>query len=999
MKGLRVLAVGVLLLLVAAGGSLWWATEHEDQLVNLMLAQVGQRTGLEIEPSGTRLGLGTRLVVVLEKPRVMIDHREAARLGFIRVVFSYWALLHRTGLPLYALVLGRGTITVPREPSAAPAPGLVASRLETMMHYLDGLSAVSRRFDLVDVSLTGEDHRPLAEHVDAVAYRQHYRGGPWPWIVKFNAQTAQPVLAGTQFSGDLQLGVDKENPGTIAIGRVWFWQLPLRQIRLADFRASAHLDGEVKLAVSTDAQTTGNFSVKMRDLNVSGPALSTSLMLGNFSSRGDYRLSQSQAALSSFELYHEQSALLEARASMLNPYDPSRSVTFSAGGIALELDYAANWLRALRDVTPPMVHFAERIRSGTLTVSRVSLKIPESPEKLNLQKLAKLLEIDAALTRFSYVPPPPLGLPALYQLDAQLNYSGGVVQIRQATSQIGGSSFSDVRLDLDLKKAPDKIGYGIKLVSWLDAGEVHGATRAFLERAQPWLRGELLWVHGHTSIQLQAHGTLEQLRLAIPQDYLVTADLGDVEFEFKKVPNAIWLKSGNLVFEPGSISLNRVVAVPLREKGNVVVNGLILTGAQPVQFRDLSAQLDQLSSAKWVPLIVGPNQTAVSGPISGKLVANSKAGSEIPTVVGELTLENGTVQPGFLRSPILATHSATLALDGTGLILNIPASRLEGAPLDFRMAIADLDHPRVRIDASVARLDFEALRFIRLPWSRGTPPQFFPVPVSGHIEAKAGNFVKLPMSNISTDFYHDGRKWRVDKFRARAFNGRIDLNLSGRTQDDWIGMKGVIAQMDAGPLLELSGNSREPPITGTLSATGDLWANTNTDFFRTLAGSLSFTMTDGALSRFTLLKRILSLVNLKNWLTANFPDPRKSGLPFKTLAADFRGAQGDFYTDNLRMNGPVMDVTARGSIDFGNNAMNMEIVLLALQTVNWLFNNIPIIGKHLGGATEQLVGAYFQVHGPIDNPSIRPKPLTSVAEFVKRTLTLPINIIAPDTIR
>jgi uncharacterized protein YhdP len=133
-------------------------------------------------------------------------------------------------------------------------------------------------------------------------------------------------------------------------------------------------------------------------------------------------------------------------------------------------------------------------------------------------------------------------------------------------------------------------------------------------------------------------------------------------------------------------------------------------------------------------------------------------------------------------------------------------------------------------------------------------------------------------------------------------------------------------------------------------------------------------------------------------LTVQFPDPRKSGVPFKSLAADFRGAKGDFYTENLRLNGPVMDIVARGNIDFGNNTMNMEINMLALQTVNWLLNNIPIIGKNLGGATKQLVGAYFQVKGPIENPSIRPKPLTSVAEFVLRTLTLPINLIAPDTI-
>jgi AsmA-like C-terminal region len=396
---------------------------------------------------------------------------------------------------------------------------------------------------------------------------------------------------------------------------------------------------------------------------------------------------------------------------------------------------------------------------------------------------------------------------------------------------------------------------------------------------------------------------------------------------------------------------------------------------------------------------VGPNQTSVSGPIGGKLVANSQPGLEIPTVVGKLTLDNGTVQPGFLRSPIMVTHSATLDLDGKGLILDIPASRLEGEPLDFRMAVADLNHPQVRIDANAARLNFEVMRFIRLPWSASSPPQFFPVPVAGHIEARAGNFDKLAMSKISTDFYHNNQIWRVEKFQATAFNGSIALSIYGRGRDDWINMKGAIRHMDAGPLLLLAGNGHETPILGKLAATGDLWANTNTDFFRTLGGTVSITMTDGTLNRFTLMKRILSLVNLKNWLTAQFPDPRKSGLPFKTLDADFRGTRGNFYTNNLRVSGPVMDITARGNIDLASNIMDMEIVLLALQTVNWLINNIPIIGKHLGGATKHLVGAYFEVSGPTDNPTIRPKPLTSVAEFVLKTLTLPINIVAPDTIQ
>ncbi len=998
MKLLRVLAGGMLLLLLAIGGLFWYAVKHQNQLVNLILAQVEKRTGLSIETSGSRLGLGTRLVVVLEDARVSFAHRESARLSAVRAVFSYWTLLHRTGLPLHSLVLEHGTIVVPRGPQQAPEPQSAASRLETVVHYLDGLSGVSRQFELLDISFSDNDHRAFAEHVNLVAHRAHYRHGNWPWLVNFSADAGQGPLTGARFTGDLELGVDSTNPGSLAAGEV-FCQLPLHELKLGGFVASAHLDGNVKLAVTVDAQTTGTFTIATSDLHLRGPALKAELALGGFSWRGDYRLSVSRAELSNLELHHQQLPMLEGRATVVNPYDSRRAATFSAGGLRVELSETPNWLKWFRNVPEPVLHLAERIRSGTLMVNEIALKNPVQLETLNLPELARGLDINAALTGVSYIPPPEVRLPTIYQLDAQLNYSRNRARISQATSQIGGSSISEMSLDVNLSKAPGSISYMLTMAAWLDAGELYSAAPRFIPPRQRTLLQQLIWVHGHTPIRLQAKGIVEGLRPEIPEDYFLTAGLGDVQFELHAMPGAISLNSGSVELQPGLIWLRKVIAVPLAQPGNVVVNGRILPQTSVVRFRDLSVELHQIASEKWIALMVDPHDISVSGPIGGRLVLNSKPGLKIPTVVGKLTLDHGAVHPGFLRNPIVITHSGTLVLDGQGLILNLPASQLESEPLNFRLAVPDLNHPEVRIDASVARIDFEVMRFIRLPWSKSTPPQFFPVPVAGHIDANAGNFDKLAMDNISTDFFHDSRNWRVDNFRAAAFNGSIALNISGRARDDWINMKGTIRHMDAGPLFLLSDARREPPILGKFSATGDLWADTNTDFFNTLAGNVSLTMRDGTLNRFTLMKRILSLVNLKNYLTAQFPDPRKSGVPFKTLDADFRGTSGNFYTDNLRLNGPVMDITARGNIDFANNRMDMEIDLLALQTVNWLINNIPLVGKHLGSATQHLVGAYFQVHGPTDNPGIRPKPLTSVAEFVFRTLALPINIIAPNTIQ
>jgi len=103
----------------------------------------------------------------------------------------------------------------------------------------------------------------------------------------------------------------------------------------------------------------------------------------------------------------------------------------------------------------------------------------------------------------------------------------------------------------------------------------------------------------------------------------------------------------------------------------------------------------------------------------------------------------GEVQLGFLRAPIVA-QSATLTFDGRGLLLAIIGAKLQGAPFDFSLGVADLDKPVLRIVANAGRLDLEVMKFIRLPWAPSPPAHFFPVPVVGHMEAAHANLEREP---------------------------------------------------------------------------------------------------------------------------------------------------------------------------------------------------------------------------------------------------------------
>ena len=257
----------------------------------------------------------------------------------------------------------------------------------------------------------------------------------------------------------------------------------------------------------------------------------------------------------------------------------------------------------------------------------------------------------------------------------------------------------------------------------------------------------------------------------------------------------------------------------------------------------------------------------------------------------------------FLRAPII-TQGATLTMHRKQIVLAMPGSKLEDSPINFRITVADYTHPSIRIDATVQKLDLEVLTFVRMPWSPATPPIHFPVPCIGHIEAKAANLAAFQMTDTRTDFTRDPLgNWRVYNMSATAYRGKMKLELVGRAPDNWIHIMGNATDMDPAPLFMLGGKNKQSPLLGHLFLATDLWANTDTNFFETLAGDMTITVRDGTLNKFTLLSRLLSFIDIKNWLSAQIPDPRVNGVPFKTIFTDFKGSGGLFYTDNFVLQG------------------------------------------------------------------------------------------------
>jgi AsmA-like C-terminal region len=998
MRLLRSLIIGVLLVGVACALAAEYVIRNQNHLVQLVLARIKDSTGLNIVVSRTRVSFGHHLVVVLENPRVLIDQRELMRLGSIRAIIAYHSLVQSNGLPLYSLILDNPDVRVPATAGgggATEVPRLGAQAAKRIESALEALESVTGRFEINGGALDEEDNVRLADHLDVTAYQQHRRPGKWPWLLKFNAFWRLAPLSGTRLAGDFWVGGKiNENHDELSSGHLWFSGIHLKDLEIAGVKVDAGTKGDLHLTLTTEGELDGDSDLTVGGLVLHGSALTTPVVLGDARLHTDYRATPDEVHLTHLSIEHSGQRVLEGGVSVGNPYEPTRTLAVQASGVRFSLLQAAAWLRAKRGVSAATNEFATRFTAGDVALTQAALEPSVPLEEWTIATIRDNLKVAALLKGCSFLPPDALKLQRVSHLEAAISYSDAVLEVTQGTAKIGNSSLTDATIHASFKDAPKHLRYTAKLKASLDIGELYPAVVSAVGNPQPAAIRKIETVGGVAPGEFSANGDLNHMSWRLPKHYSARVDLSGIEARVKAVPSAIAVKSGTATLQATTVQIKNVaIAFVGPATGDAVLNGTMDLKPGFPTLRKFSVALHSLPAAQWLPLAFDPDSLSANGPIGGRLQIDTDAAHN-SVVTGKLTMAPGQLQLGFLRSPII-TKAATLTLDGKGMEVSMPASQLEGAPLQIKFTVADFSHPALRIDAAAEKLDFEVMRFIRLPWSKATPPHFFSVPVIGHITARSANFDKLPMTDVAADFSHDSVDWKLMNCTAKAFDGHMDMDIDGRARDDWIHMRGIIAGMNAKPLTSLMESDDRSPLTGEFFARFDLWGNTDVNFFDTLAGTMAIEVRDGKLNRFLLLTRILGLIDLKSWITAQFPNPLVAGIPFNSLTGDFKGRDGDFYTENMKLDGPLMSISADGDVKLGNGTINMRVGLVPFTTVNWIISKIPLMGEHLANGSSNLLAAYFQVRGPVSNPTVIPKPITSVANFVIQTLKLPINILKP----
>jgi|GEM_PF-862455 len=185
--------------------------------------------------------------------------------------------------------------------------------------------------------------------------------------------------------------------------------------------------------------------------------------------------------------------------------------------------------------------------------------------------------------------------------------------------------------------------------------------------------------------------------------------------------------------------------------------------------------------------------------------------------------------------------------------------------------------------------------------------------------------------------------------------------------------------------------------TGTFNMEASLKGEgTIGELVNSLNGTFHLRAKDGKILKSKSINKTLDLLNESENLKGEFPDIEKEIVGYRVLNA--RGSlQGQMlHIEEGVLDASVMGIMARGSVDIGNETLDINALVAPLKAVHRIVSKIPILGHILGG---NLVSVPVKISGDLKDPQVTfLSPSAVGSEFlgiVERTLKLPITLIEP----
>ena len=371
-----------------------------------------------------------------------------------------------------------------------------------------------------------------------------------------------------------------------------------------------------------------------------------------------------------------------------------------------------------------------------------------------------------------------------------------------------------------------------------------------------------------------------------------------------------------------------------------------------------------------------------------------KKGTERPVFGGKITVKDLSVATPYLKNPVTGTE-ATARLSGKTVSVVIDEIKTGRSSFSGKVDFTDIYEGTVSFDLLSKYLDPADL----LPASgTGTrKPDLEPfITGSGKVTVAAGNVWRFNFKNPSTDVTITKEEilFPVSFTSHQGHASGEAVYFRGGAGEDLFTAKLDLSKLSLDEIISEIG-AKTRILTGRADARVDFVVKRHPyGIVPGLGGTFQLLAEDGKLWKLVVFSKIFSIVNI-----FSISELFEEGLPYRTLDGTFPMDGGVIKTENLSLESPSMRMSAVGEINWNDLTMDTMLALHPFVTLDKIISTIPLAGWIIAGEDASTLTMYYNVDGPLKDPSVEPRTIKSMGKGVlgilRRTLESPAKAIEP----
>jgi hypothetical protein len=368
-------------------------------------------------------------------------------------------------------------------------------------------------------------------------------------------------------------------------------------------------------------------------------------------------------------------------------------------------------------------------------------------------------------------------------------------------------------------------------------------------------------------------------------------------------------------------------------------------------------------------------------------------------VLGTVKGEGISAQLHRIPSPV---RDASFALDFSGKTVGVNRCRMRVGQSEIEVDGTLEGWRRIKGRLGVHAEFLNPDDFVREPSEVAASSRLVPERLNVRLEVhgRTANWRRFRFGPLRAEVHLKDGEIRLARSRIRLPNGVLTSNGHIRGgADPEIRLVNHVRLSDQ-PLPDLleSLDIDGPFLEGTLNMQAflTLKGRRAKDLLPSLSGNADVVIRDGVAGRTGVFSRILEMLSLQKIFKNKPRGLADEGFYFEQMKGYAVINRGVLATENFTMESPIYNAVAAGEADLVEKTVRFTLGIQPLETLDTIVSRIPVIGYALTGKDRSFLTYYFEVTGPMSDPSTRHVPFRHLgkgaAGVLKRLFLSPVRL-------